>query len=240
MVISIHAAYFSVDADYQSGRQYLLFLIGTDENTEPVEIRMSVGADWASADGGVTITHPTKRKQTINASCIYGHWISHAQEIPELVNVLRGRGNPTNAKVWEGLILHLQESEIKFGRNIDPQMRLMPTEYFGLIEDSTPANIPFVPPAPVVTPPLGAPQVPTPVPAPAMDPAALIAQARAKANQGPTSTGNSLYDKYFTLAKETEWGVFLATALADSEVLADDELAQQIVDQSQLYTQARA
>lgn len=240
MVFSIHQAYFAPDAEYQGGRVLLLHLIGLDEMEEPNTLKMSVGADWESPDGGTTITHPTKKQQRINGSTIYGHWISHAQEIPELVAELQRRpGGPTNANVWTGLIVHLQERDLVFGKNIDPQKRLMPTEYFGLLTDAVNGNVAPVQTAPLQTAPMGVPQVPVSAPvAAAVDPAALIAQARAQAAQA-AAPASPLYQKYFDLARAADWPTFLATALADPEVLADDELAQQCADQSQLYTMAR-
>lgn len=247
MVLSIHASYFATDAEYQGGRQYLLHLIGLDENGDEATIKMSIGPDWDSGDGGNTVTHPTKKQQNINGSTIYGHWLSHALEIPELVAVLRSRGGPTNAKVWEGLIIHLQEREIKFGRTIEPQQRLMPTEYFGLITDAAPMspngalpaqgipNVPIVPEIVPAFPPPGQPAPPTVI----TDPSALLAAARAS-QAAAAAPVNPTYVKYFEMAKVMEWPVFLATALADAEVLADDELAQQIVNQNLLYTQARS
>src|SRR5579872_6617321 len=107
MVISIQGAYFAPHADYQGGQQLMLWLLGTDEATEPVEIRMSIGADWQTSDGGTTVQHPTKRKQHFNKSSIYGHWIQSCFDIPELAKVLIDRGSPTNAKVWIDLVLHL-------------------------------------------------------------------------------------------------------------------------------------
>lgn len=246
MVLQIHDAYFAPDAEYQGGRVLLLHLIGLDELQEANTLKLSIGADWETNDGGITVTHPTKKQQKINASTIYGHWISHAQQIPELVAELQARpGGPLNAKVWEGLILHLQERDLVFGKNIDPQKRLMPTEYFGLIQDAAPGNVPPVP-APPVAPPLAIPQVPAtapvpPAPAPAPGPAgtaALLAQARA-AQAAPAPTGNPLFDKYATLARTTEWGPFLAAALADPEVLADDEFAGRVIG-GELYNTARA
>lgn len=246
MVLSITDAYFAPDAEYQGGRVLLLHLIGLDEMQEAQTIKMSVGADWETSDGGVTITHPTKKQQKINASTIYGHWISHAQEIPELVKELQDRpGGPLNSKVWEGLIIHLQERDLVFGKNIDPQKRLMPTEYFGLLSNTAPATMAPVSAPPVATaPPLSIPAVP-PAAAPptngapsAVDTAALIAQARA-AQAAPAPTGSPLYDKYVTLARSTEWGPFLAAALADPEVLLDDEFAGQVIGGT-LYAQARA
>jgi hypothetical protein len=236
MVLSIHDAYFAPDAEYQGGRVLLLHLIGLDELEEPQTLKLSIGADWETPDGGNTVTHPTKKQQRINGSTIYGHWISHAQEIPALVAELQQRpGGPINSKVWAGLILHLQERDLVFGRNIEPQKRLMPTEYFGLIAVSPNGNVPNVQMATLQQLPMGIPQVPV---AAVVDPSALIAQARAQA-AAQSAPASPLYQKYFDLARTVEWPIFLATALADPEVLADDELAQQCADQSQLYTMAR-
>src|SRR5271165_1087112 len=111
MVITIHSSYFAPHADYQDGHVLLLFLIGTDESNEPVEIRMSVGADWTTVDG-TTISHPTKKRQQINKNSIYGHWLNFSFQIPELARVLIDRsetlgGNgPRDARLWNDLILH--------------------------------------------------------------------------------------------------------------------------------------
>ncbi len=108
MVLSVHGAYFAPHAEYQEGKQLMLWLLGVDENNEPAELRMSIGADWQTPDGGNTITHPTKKKQHINQSSIYGHWISHCFEIPDLSKVLFERGGPTDARIWVNLIIHVQ------------------------------------------------------------------------------------------------------------------------------------
>lgn len=237
MVLSVQSAYFSPHADYQSGQQLLLFLLGTDENEEAVEIRMSVGADWQTPDGGTTITHPTKKQQRINGSTIYGHFISFCLQIPELAAVLMERGAPTNSGIWVGLILHLTEQEIKFGRNIDPQMRLMPTEFFGLISETAPATVPPVTSAPAATAPAPVASAPTPAPAAAADPMAAIAAAKAaKANAAAAPSGSPLYDEMVALAKSSpDFPTFLAAALADDRVLADDELAMQVADEAVLW-----
>jgi hypothetical protein len=140
------------------------------------------------------------------------------------------------------LILHLQERELKFGKNIDPQLRLMPTEYFGLIADAPVATQPQLQPQPPVaglmTPPptQGIPSVPPPS---TPDPAALLAQARA-AQAAATNGSSPLYNELVELAKVNDWPTFLATVLSDARVLADDELAQQAIDQTQLYNNARS
>lgn len=226
MVISIHSSYFAPHADYQDGHVLLLFLIGTDENDEPVEIRMSVGADWTTTDG-TTISHPTKKRQQINKNSIYGHWLNFSFQIPELAKTLIERSEtlggkgPLDARIWSDLILHLENKELIFGKNIDPQERLMPTEYMGLYTETT---------APVAAQP-----VPT-----TPSPAELVAQAKAQATVA-VSNGSPLYDKALQLAKSSpDYATFLATALADSDILADDELAVQCADQSQLWAAAHS
>ena len=174
MDLIIHAAYFSTSADYQNGSQYLLFLIGEDENGEPSDqIKMSVGADWYSTDGGRTIVHQTKK--VVGASTIYGHFIHAALELEDrpqgktLYEVLSAKGDATNAEVWVNIKLHLDPVEIKFGRGLDPVTRLMPTKFLGVYDDAAAqqqaAAMPATPgvPAAPVAPPMAAPPIAPPV-----------------------------------------------------------------------------
>lgn len=243
MVISIHSAYFAPDAGYQDGRVLMLWLIGTDEDNDPVDIRMSVGADWQTADGNL-ITHPTKKRQQINKNTIYGHFLQHSFEIPALTQTLIERSEalggkgPLDARIWANLILHLQAREIVFGKNIDPQDRLMPTEFMGLVTDNpaTPAPATAAPPVP----PTQAASSPAPVntPAAAANPMAAINAARAaKAQQDAAATnGSPLYNRAVALAQSSpDFPTFLAAALDDAEILSDDELAVQCADESQIW-----
>ena len=229
MVISIHSSYFAPHADYQDGHVLLLFLIGTDENDEPVEIRMSVGADWTTTDG-TTISHPTKKRQQINKNSIYGHWLNFSFQIPELAKTLIERSEtlggkgPLDARIWSDLILHLENKELIFGKNIDPQERLMPTGFEGLYTESPLAETKAA--APTST-----------------DPMEVVRQAQLAKAQATmaVSNGSPLYDKALQLAKSSpDYATFLATALADSDILADDELAVQCADQSQLWAAAHS
>jgi hypothetical protein len=230
MVITIHSAYFAPHADYQDGHQLLLFLIGTDESNEPVELRMSVGADWTTADG-TTIAHPTKKRQQINKNSIYGHWLSYSFQLPNLAkeliersDTLGGKG-PLDARIWNDLILSLENREIEFGKNIDPQNRLMPIEFIGVYSGDT---------APTIATSVNS--VPT-----STDPMEVVRQAQlAKAQStAAVSNGSPLYAKALQLAKQSpDFATFLATALADSDILADDELAVQCADQFQLWAAA--
>lgn len=256
MVIAIHSSYFAPHADYQDGKQLMLWLIGTDENAEAVEVRMSIGADWTTDDGNI-VTHPTKKKQHINKNSIYGFFIQYAFEIPDLARAVIERGEalggmgPRDARVWEGLVIHLQNRELKWGRGIDPQERLMPTEYFGLVsEQNAPAaTVPLPPTAPPVATPPGAPPIPPQQAAPlavgngpveTLDPAALVRAAQAAQAQAATvSNGSPLYAAAFQLAQQApDFATFLAQALASPEILADEELAMQCADQSQVWAAA--
>jgi hypothetical protein len=237
MVLTVHSSYFAPHADYQDGKVLMLWLIGSDENEEPVEVRMSVGADWQTDDGN-TITHPTKRKQHINKNSIYGHFISYCFEIPELGKLLVSRGDPTDARIWMDLILHLQLKEIKFGRNIDPQERLMPTEFFGLYSETTSASVPPMPaapaPAPTTTP------EPTEAQQEQLSPQELVAQARQRAQEAAAVTnGSPLYMRAIAMAKSApDFATFVSQAFDDAEILSDDELAEQCADQNQIWAQA--
>lgn len=215
MDLTIHAAYFKTHAEYQNGQQYLLFLIGSDELGEPQELRMSVGADWRSNDGGATISHPTKKKVSKNS--IYGHFIEAAWECPEVVNgqrlrdVLSQRGDAWQAAVWQDLALHLEQREIRFGKNIDPMDRLLPVAYLGISTEAVSQS----PSAPATVEP---------------SPSDAVAQARAEAARANGAT--PLYQEMLDLARGSgSYLEFRKAAFARPEVLADDALAEQVADQ---------
>jgi hypothetical protein len=224
MDLTIHSSYFSTSADYQGGRVYMLFLLGEDENGDPQELRLSVGSDWSSADGGQTITHPTRRH--INKNSIYGHWIQNAIELEDVVDgttlrdVLVNRETPMYAELWIGIKLHLDLVEIKFGRNIDPMERLLPTKYLGIYSEQ-----PLQPPTAPATLPLAS----TPA---APSPAEVVAQA--KAASAVTANGQSpLYQEMLDLARgSASHAEFQSAAFARADVLADEELAIQVADQA--------
>lgn len=255
MVLSIHGAYFSPHAEYQEGKQLMLWLLGTDENNEPAELRMSIGSDWQTPDGGNTIVHPTKKKQHINKSSIYGHWISHCFEIPALAKTLIDRGGPTDSRIWVGLVIHLQLRTLVWGGDIKDQDRLMPTEFFGLTTDPNAGSVPGMavasPPAPAPAAPPAAPPAQPPAPPvqgtppvdQVFDPQAALAAARAAQNQPQSQNGSPLFTRAMTLAAgAVDFATFLGQAFADSEILADDELAERCADESPggIWAQAHA
>lgn len=232
MVLQIHGAYFAPHAEYQEGKQLMIWLLGVDENNEPAELRMSIGSDWQTPDGGNTIIHPTKRKQHINKSSIFGHFIAYCFDIPDLARELIARGGPTDARIWVGLIIHLQLKTLKWGGDIRDQDRLMPTEYMGLISNSPAATLPVSQPTPPPTAPVSAPATAAP-PASAptdqvFDPQAALAAARAaQATPTPESNGSPLFAKAVEMAKSApDFASFLGLAFADADILSDDELAE--------------
>lgn len=238
MVLSIHGAYFAPHAEYQEGKQLMLWLLGTDENNEPAELRMSIGSDWQTPDGGNTITHPTKKKQHINKSSIYGHWISYCFEIPELAKTLIERGGPTDARIWVGLVIHLQLKTLVWGGDIRDQDRLMPVEYFGLTPEAGGTTVPpTAAPAPPVaqTPPAAPAQAAPPAQAQppqqdqVFDPQAALAAARAAASAPVVAEQNAspLFQRAVQMAAgSADFATFLGLAFADADILADDELAE--------------
>src|SRR6516162_4240568 len=132
MVLSIHSSYFAPNADYMDGRILLLYLIGTDESENPVEIRMSLGgADWQT-DDGTTVSNPARKKQHIMKTSIYGWWLAYAFEVPELAKVLVERANSLgeygsrDSRIWLDLILQLENRTLHWGGNIADQDKLMP------------------------------------------------------------------------------------------------------------------
>jgi hypothetical protein len=236
MTFSIQGAYFAPHAEYQEGRQLMIWLLGTDENNEPAEVRMSIGADWQSPDGGNTIVHPTKRKQHINKSCIFGHWISHSFEVPDLARELISRGGPTDARIWIGLILQLNLRTLHWGGDIKDQERLMPTALVGLTDSNGNANVATQ--AAPSTPSVATTSVPVQAAPPAgvdqvFDPQAALAAARAAASTPQIAANASpLFQRAVGLAAGSpDFATFLGQAFADAEILADDELAEQCANE---------
>ena len=76
---TVTEAWFSTDADYQQGKQLLLFLKMDTIDSEGAEgettERYSLGADWASYDGGESAEHPSGTARKINKQSQYGRLI---------------------------------------------------------------------------------------------------------------------------------------------------------------------
>lgn len=228
MDLTIDMAYFSTHAEYNNGNGLLLIITGHDEFGEPWEGRLSLGADWLTADGGRSVSHPTKKN--FNKSTNYGHWITASMDIPELRTVLLTRGSPTNASVWENLVIHLELKTITYGRNIDPQEKLLPAGFIGIAGENSQvsATTPLTASTPAVN-----------VPSTGKTPQELLAEARAQSAQVSNGNVSPLHTQMVELAKSHEsHASFMAAAFALPEVLADDELAIQVADENGVWAQA--
>jgi len=236
MILSIHSAYFAPHADYQDGKVIMLWLIGTDESDDPVEVRMSCGGGWQSDDSN-HIYNPERKKQHVTKTSVYGFWLSYAFEIPELAKVLveradsLGGAGSLDARIWLDLILQLENRELKWGKNIDAQEKLMPVAYLGMTTGQPELGEQVAPQTPS--------QLTQPgIPNATVDPLAVVKAARAQATQ-PIAGQGTVYDRAIQLAKDApDYASFLATALSDPEILADDELAVACADQNQIWAQA--
>lgn len=249
---TIVSAYFAQTASYQDGVPFRLFLIGFDESTEPFTVKMSLGADWVSSDGGRTITHPTKSR--INNSSTYGHWLDYSMRTvglrEELINRTKTRVNglgPLAADIWTGLILHLEAKEFQFGKRTDdnpPRNFLMPVEFLGVdtgqaaTASASMVSAPAAPPQQAQAQPVNA--APTQAPATSPTPADAVAAARAARAQA-AAPANPLMARLHELAKTSSSHTeFMNKAWEIDEVLADDALATQVATPDQIYNKARS
>jgi hypothetical protein len=241
---TIASSYFAQTANYQTGIPYRLYLIGFDTETEPFTVKMSVGSDWVSSDGGRTIAHPTKKR--INNSSTYGHWIYESMSLPglreELVARTQAQFNglgPLAAGIWDNMILRLATKSYQFGRvtaDNPPRNFLMPAEFLGLDTGQGDGNsVQSLVVAPPTQPVVAEPAVSTQA---SPTPAERVAAARAARN-GPV-TSNPLMTQLYDLAKSCPThDEFMQKAWEIDEVLADDKVAELVADPSAIYSQAR-
>lgn len=234
---TIVSAYFAKTANYQDGKAIRIYLNGFDEDTETVTVKMSVGADWESIDGGKTIVHATKSR--INMTSTYGHWLRNAFEIEPLrlalVEADTGKG-PTRAEVWLNMVLKLDAKEFQMGRKADdnpPRRFLMPTGYYGYATDAPTgqatqqsASVATAQPAPTT---------------PAQSPAEKIAAARAQAAAVASGQVSPLMAQLQQLARDSgTFTDFMSKAFEIPEVLADDQLATAVATSDNgIYAQAK-
>lgn len=243
---TIASAYFSQTANYQDGIPFRLHLIGFDTETEPFTVKMTVGSDWVSSDGGRTITHPTRKR--INNSSTYGHWINYSMQLPELRDELirrdkeqfNGQG-PLVADIWTNLVLRLNAEEFQFGKpgkDNPPRAYLMPVEFFGVDTGQSGGQSASM----VASPNVGVqqPQVAQVASMPTPTPAERIAAARAAA-QGNQAAMSPVMAQLHELAKASPThDDFMTKAWDVDGVLADDELARLVATADAIYNKVRS
>ena len=167
-----------VDAYFEEGKfgTQLVWVTRIDVPHDPVSIAFetskawySCGSDWVVQDDGASIIKPTadaSKPAKIHASSNYGKLMDRVLKIGV---DMRGRGNPTEAKVWKDLRFHMQREEVKYTglptaeggtQDVDATI-LLPVTHLPALGGTVAAPSPSVAaePTPVATPPVSAPVV---------------------------------------------------------------------------------
>lgn len=128
-----------IDPVNEDGERY-------DEWTE----RFTIGKGWEVADGGSRIVRSDgNTRKKVNENTDYGRIINrvmgdqgggkegqkYAEEFKGVLDVLAERGEPQNAKVWEGLSFKIAEHEFSFTNDEDEEItytRNLPVAFLGV------------------------------------------------------------------------------------------------------------
>jgi len=112
-----------VDAYFEEGKfgTQLVWVMRVDVPHDPINIPFetfkgwfSCGKDWVIQDAGASITKPTSdpsKPAKIHASSNYGKIMDRVLKIGV---DMRGRGLPTEARVWKDLRFHMQREVVKY------------------------------------------------------------------------------------------------------------------------------
>lgn len=141
---TVKEPYFDYDPEYQDGENVLLYWPLTDISDPEWEehtIRFSVGKEWDTEDNKTV--ENLQNKEKFNASSFYGRVINRVigkesdfeQAFKGAFDALKERGDPTDARVWDGLRFRFDaetfEFDFKDDRGKQQFTRLMPVEYLG-------------------------------------------------------------------------------------------------------------
>jgi hypothetical protein len=207
---------FGTDARYQAGAVVLLKwdLAGVAEDG-PFEdtVLITLGSNWTTLDGGATITHESGKDRYFGAQSHYGKIIERCKEIG-VGEALGARGNPFQAKVWEGLNFHFIRESINYGGEIGSREKVMPTVFNGE-GAAAPVAAPVAPVASNVT---------------------NIAAAPAAAS----TNGAVIRAKLTAAAKQAaDFSSFLDAAMEIPGVAEDDAIVAEVIDEAAFYASAR-
>ena len=223
-VLRVDESWFATDARYNNGETLLLNWkgktdqpIGTDGETE-FTASFPVGGGWVSNDGGETAVSE-KGRAKFNSSSIYGRIVDSAIADKGdgglgLGNIVKGRGRPTQAKIWTGLTFRMKQVEFNYGGEIGKKSRLMPVEFLG--ENRDPADF--------------------------AESGTSDAQAAGQTASAPAASNGTgdLKTRLEQLAKATDsHAAFVDKALEIPEVSEDAALLESVVDEKGLYASAR-
>lgn len=229
---TILMATFTTDARVADGTTLLMLLSGVDENDEPSEEMLSMGADWETIDGGITARHP-RGSATVNRSTNYGQFCAFAADACIKAGDVGDwifSADAKDARIWVGTKWRMKEKKVGepfFNRRTNTQVearyRLMPDEYLGRDETAAPIVPPVSPPV-AVSPPLPPPTPTAAVPTPEI------------ATEPPLVSSNGADSRSIAsaLAKtHLSYREFLSAALNNPTISVDDGLVPQLLDQSE-------
>lgn len=161
----VKRAYFGTNEKYQNGETAMLKLeVEDDEDGEEITVEIPCGKTWELADSkGREVEYPGKPNKKFNERCSYGMMIdlammknseTHDNGIAgfDLMPVIRKRGRPTVAKIWEGLRFEFKRYTFHYGKTTETDeygeekevdmksKRVFPVAYLGLEGEDKPAK----------------------------------------------------------------------------------------------------
>jgi hypothetical protein len=131
----VERAYFGYDAQYDDGNTCILILEGTSPDLPPednaVRQFFSTGTGWEPRDNGKSAVNADPKIDEFHSSCAYARFFRAVLELPGAGDVIKGRGFPDNAEIWNGLGFHLERMTVNYGPPIGERKVLLPTAYLG-------------------------------------------------------------------------------------------------------------
>ena len=218
-------AWFARSAEYQNGEILILHLEGkTDSPDTPTTTETyPCGRGWESLDGGKTARHESGAPRQFNKATAIGRLIDRCVKDLGMAEVLAGRGQATEAKVWEGLKFHIKREEETFTIKGETRTtnRPLPQAFLGVAGGETTTKDAASGSG-------------------GDDKAAKIAAAKAKA-AAKNGGGSALEDQLKALAREhPTHEAFVDAAMDLPGVTDDDDLLQRVIDEAGLYAEARS
>lgn len=144
----VKEAKFYTDPRYRDGEVVLmgwtLETDSTDPDFEEFDVSYSCGNGWETNDNGKTAEH-VNNKDKFNSQSAYGLVLQRVvgknpelkDEFKGLVDILAERGDPREAKIWEGLRFRFDVESREYNFQDGPRTvsRIMPVEFLGVEDD---------------------------------------------------------------------------------------------------------
>ena len=231
---TVTKAFFAPDQGYMNGDQTMLQLEGTTDDPEQptTHLWFSCGNGWESRDGGKTVDHPQKTKNSkkfFNQASWMHRLLNRCIEELDLYDVLKARGSVFSAAPWVGLSFHMNMEEVDFGGNIGVKTHLMPTAFLGADSKAAAA-------AP-------APKTEAAAPKTGQTAAEKLAAKKAEREAAAASNGGgaSLRDQVVAIfTEETDFATAQEKASQLPGIDADDELVMSILEEGGLWAEVKA